>query len=264
MTPSPRLVLDKLSLPRDGPFATALSAIDLSVNAGEVIGIAGVAGNGQSELFAALSGERLSARPDMILLDGRPVGRLGVNGRRRLGAAFVPEERIGHGAVPGFPLSENVVLTRHATKEAISNGFLIDRDAARAVEERVGERFDVRRSEPDPKASALSGGNLQKFVVGREIDRAPGILVWGVDAGAARTIRQALVDLARAGSAVLMISQDLDEIFEIADRVAVLSHGRLSPAYPAESMTADQIGLLMGGVHHEHDGLEPTEAHHAA
>ena len=108
----------------------------------------------------------------------------------------------------------------------------------------------------DPKASALSGGNLQKFVMGREIDRAPGVLVvnqptWGVDAGAARTIRQALVDLARAGSAVLMISQDLDEIFEIADRIAVLSDGRLSPAFPAESMTADQIGLLMGGVHHE-------------
>jgi simple sugar transport system ATP-binding protein len=239
------------------------------VNAGEVVGIAGVAGNGQPELFAALSGERLAARPDMIMLDGRPVGRIGVNARRRLGAAFVPEERIGHGAVPDFRLSDNVVLTRHATREAISNGFLIDRDAARAVEERVSERFDVRRAAPDPKASALSGGNLQKFVVGREIDRAPGILVvnqptWGVDAGAARTIRQALVDLARAGSAVLMISQDLDEIFEIADRIAVLSSGRLSQPRPAEAMTADDIGLLMGGVHHEHDGLRAAEAHHAA
>jgi simple sugar transport system ATP-binding protein len=127
----------------------------------------------------------------------------------------------------------------------------------------------VRRAAPDPKASALSGGNLQKFVVGREIDRAPGILVvnqptWGVDAGAARTIRQALVDLARAGSAVLMISQDLDEIFEIADRIAVLSSGRLSQPRPAEAMTADDIGLLMGGVHHEHDGLRAAEAHHAA
>ena len=135
------------------------------------------------------------------------------------------------------------------------------------VEERVGERFDVRRSGADPKASALSGGNLQKFIMGREIDRTPGILVvsqptWGVDAGAARTIRQALVDLARAGSAVLMISQDLDEIFEISDRIAVLSDGRLSPAFPAETMTADQIGLLMGGVHHGHDGTA-GEAHHA-
>jgi simple sugar transport system ATP-binding protein len=264
----PRLELRKLSLPADGPFATALSDIDLAVHGGEIVGIAGVAGNGQQEFFAAVSGERPVAREEMILIDGRPVGRQGVNTRRRLGAAFAPEERIGHAAVPAFSLSENVVLTRHATDAGISRGIVIDRGAARGVEARVGERFDVRRSGPDPKASALSGGNLQKFIVGREIDRAPGILVvnqptWGVDAGAARTIRQALVDLARSGSAVLMISQDLDEIFEIADRVAVLSNGRLSPAFPAETMTADQVGLLMGGVHHEHDGIAAAEHAHA-
>jgi ABC-type uncharacterized transport system ATPase subunit len=170
--------------------------------------------------------------------------------------------------VPGFRLSENVVLTRHGTGEGVSRAYVIDRGAARKVEERVGERFDVRKSSNDPKASALSGGNLQKFVVGREIDRSPELLVvnqptWGVDAGAARTIRQALVDLARGGSAVLMISQDLDEIFEIADRIAVLSDGKLSPAYPAETMTADQIGLLMGGVHHSHSGIS-AEAQHGA
>jgi simple sugar transport system ATP-binding protein len=266
---APRLVLSKLSLPLDGPFATPLSEIDLTVRGGEVVGIAGVAGNGQTELFAAISGERRVARDDMITIDGKPVGRRRVNARRRLGAAFVPEERIGHGAVPGMRLSENVVLTRHGTGERITRNTIVDRGAARKIEARVGDRFDVRRSGRDPKASALSGGNLQKFVVGREIDRAPGILVvnqptWGVDAGAARTIRQALVDLARGGSAVLMISQDLDEIFEIADRVAVLSGGRLSPLYAAKDMTADRIGLLMGGVHHEHDGLARAEASHAA
>jgi simple sugar transport system ATP-binding protein len=264
-----RLVLKQLSLPADNPFATALAGIDVAVNAGEVVGIAGVAGNGQQELFDAISGERLVADDAMITMDGRPVGRRGVNDRRRMGAAFVPEERIGHGAVPGLRLSDNVVLTRHGTGEQIARAYIIDRGAARRVEERVGERFDVRRSGVDPKASALSGGNLQKFIMGREIDRTPGILVvsqptWGVDAGAAHTIRQALVDLARAGSAVLMISQDLDEIFEIADRIAVLSDGRLSPAFSAEAMTADQIGLLMGGIHHGHDGTVPTEAHHAA
>jgi general nucleoside transport system ATP-binding protein len=265
----PRLVLSKLSLAADNPFATALADINLTVHAGEVVGIAGVAGNGQQEFFDALSGERLVPGASMIVIDGAPVGHRGVNDRRRLSAAFVPEERIGHGAVPGFRLSENVVLTRHGTGEEIARAHVLNRGAARAVEQRVGERFDVRRSGPDPKASALSGGNLQKFIMGREIDRTPGILVvnqptWGVDAGAARTIRQALVDLARAGSAVLMISQDLDEIFEIADRIAVLSEGRLSPAYPAETMTSDQIGLLMGGVHEEHAGLAPEEAHHAS
>ena len=266
--PKPRLVLDKLSLPTDNPFATALADIELTVNAGEVVGIAGVAGNGQAELFDALSGERPLARDDMIVIDGRPMGRAGVNARRRLGAAFVPEERIGHGAVPSFRLSENVVLTRHGTGEAIAR-YVIDRGAARSVETRVGERFDVRRSGPDPKASALSGGNLQKFIMGREIDRTPGSLVvnqptWGVDAGAARTIRQALVDLARGGAAVLIISQDLDEIFEIADRVAVLSEGRLSEAYPTETLTAEKVGLLMGGVHDEHSGLAPEESRHAS
>jgi simple sugar transport system ATP-binding protein len=266
VTKKARLVLNNLSLPADNPFATALSDIDLAVNAGEIVGIAGVAGNGQQELFDALSGERAVPDETMIGIDGKPVGRSGVNQRRRMGAAFVPEERIGHGAVPGFRLSENVILTRHGTGEEIARSFVIDRGAARKVEARVGERFDVRKSGSDPKASALSGGNLQKFIMGREIDRSPGILVvnqptWGVDAGAARTIRQALVDLARQGSAVLMISQDLDEIFEIADRIAVLSEGRLSPAYPAETMTADQIGLLMGGVHHSHDGLADGTQH---
>jgi simple sugar transport system ATP-binding protein len=265
----PRLVLRGLSLPADGPFSTPLADIELTVNAGEVIGVAGVAGNGQQEFFAALSGERLVPRPDMILIDGHPAGRDGVNDRRRIGAAFVPEERIGHGAVPGFRLSDNVVLTRHATDHAIQSGFGIDRGAARQIEERVGDRFDVRRSSPDPKASALSGGNLQKFIMGREIDRTPGILIvnqptWGVDAGAARTIRQALVDLARAGSAVIVISQDLDEIFEISDNVAVLSDGRLSRLYPAEQLTADKIGLLMGGVHHDHDGTESRATPNAA
>ena len=265
---APRLVLNRLSMPADGPFATTLADIDLSLNAGEIVGIAGVAGNGQGELFQAISGERLVARDDMIAIDGRPVGRRGVNQRRSLGAAFVPEERMGHGAVPAMHLSENVVLTRHATDAGIRHGWLIDRGRAREVEERVGERFDVRRTGADPRASSLSGGNLQKFIMGREIDRDPGIVVvnqptWGVDAGAAHTIRQALVDLAKAGSAILVISQDLDEIFAIADRIGVLSEGELSPLYDAESMTADRIGMLMGGIHHDHDGTQ-SEAGDAA
>ena len=132
-----------------------------------------------------------------------------------------------------------------------------------AMSERVSKAFDVRKGKPDPEARALSGGNLQKFVIGRELDRKPPVLVvnqptWGVDAGAAATIRQALVDLARAGSAVLVISQDLDEIFEIADRIAVISRGQLSEAYPAAEMTAEKIGLLMAGAH------EVREERHAA
>jgi simple sugar transport system ATP-binding protein len=258
-----RLRLNQLSLPADGPFGVALKNISLDVKGGEVVAIAGVAGNGQSELFDALSGERLLARADMLVIDGHPSGRDGVSKRRMRGAAFVPEERLGHGAVPAFRLSENVVLTRHSSDGGLVSRGVVQRRDALDVSERVIKTFDVRKGKPDPEARALSGGNLQKFVIGRELDRSPGIMVvnqptWGVDAGAAATIRQAIVDLAVAGSAVLVISQDLDEIFEIAGRIAVISRGQLSEAYPATELTAEQIGLLMAGAHELH------EVHHAA
>jgi ABC-type uncharacterized transport system ATPase subunit len=248
-----RLAVTGLTLPRPHPFATALDDISLEVRAGEIVSIAGVAGNGQDELFDALSGERRAATGGAIRIDGVDVGRRGVNARRRLDAAFVPEERLGHGAVPRFRLSENVVLTRHATREGIVSSGIVRFGAARSVVGKVTREFDVRKGTPDPEASALSGGNLQKFVVGREFDRQPGVFVvcqptWGVDAGAATTIRQALIDLARNGSAVLVISQDLDEILEISDRVAVISKGRLSSPRDAHGITREEIGLLMGGA----------------
>ncbi|WP_181702838.1 ABC transporter ATP-binding protein [Chthonobacter albigriseus] len=249
---APRLILKALSLPATSAFGVPLHAIDLSVAGGEIVAIAGVAGNGQSELFDAISGEREAPQDGMVTIDGQPVGAHGVNVRRRLGAAFVPEERLGHGAVPGLKLSENVVLTRHGTGEGIASGGFTRFGLAGKIVEAVTHRFDVRKGPPDPEARSLSGGNLQKFVVGREVDRTPGVLVvaqptWGVDAGAAAVIRQALVDLARAGSAVLVISQDLDEIFEVADRIAVISRGHLSAPKPAEAMSREEIGLLMAG-----------------
>jgi simple sugar transport system ATP-binding protein len=223
-----RLALIGLNLPADGPFAVELRNISLAVKSGEVVAIAGVAGNGQSELFDAVSGERALASAAMVTIDGQAMGHDGVNTRRKAGAAFVPEERLGHGAVPGLPLSQNVVLTRHSTDQSLVKSGMVSSTGAEGVSARVIKEFDVRKGKPDPEARALSGGNLQKFVVGRELDRKPGVLVvnqptWGVDAGASATIRQAIVDLARQGSAVLVISQDLDEIFEIADRIAVIS-----------------------------------------
>ncbi len=252
-----RLELKHLSLPPAGPFSVPLVEIDLAVRGGEVVAIAGVAGNGQGELFDALSGERPLHDRGALVIDGHEAGRMSVGARRRLGAAFVPEERLGHAAVPGLKLSENVVLTRHGEHHVVRGGFL--KGGARAIADRVVESFDVRKSHRDPEARSLSGGNLQKFVVGREIDRQPGVLVvsqptWGVDAGASADIRQALVDLARAGSAVLVISQDLDEIFEVADRIAVVSRGRLSAPVPAATTSRDDIGLLMGGIGHGGEG----------
>jgi general nucleoside transport system ATP-binding protein len=247
-----RLQLKALDLPTDGPFSTTLRNVSLDVYAGEVVAIAGVAGNGQAELFDAISGERLVEREDMVAINGHAMGRRDVNDRRQLQVAFVPEERLGHGAVPDFKLSDNVVLSRHAADDALVQKGMLRKSGAARVSRRVIEAFDVRKNRNDPAARTLSGGNLQKFLIGRELDSKPNILVvsqptWGVDAGAAATIRQALVDLARTGAAVLVISQDLDEIFEIADRVAVISRGELSEAYPATTLTAERIGLLMAG-----------------
>lgn len=154
-------------------------------------------------------------------------------------------------------LTDNLFLSRYKTDaRAFLRGGklkLIAESALRSATKRIIERMDVRKSAENPAASALSGGNLQKFIIGRELDRAPSVMVvnqptWGVDAGAAAHIRQALVDLARSGSAVLVISQDLDELLEISDRIAVMNHGRLSDPIPIADVTLEKIGLLMGGM----------------
>jgi simple sugar transport system ATP-binding protein len=199
-----------------------------------------------------LSGERLASASGAIVIDGAAAGGLGVTERRRMGVAFVPEERLGHGTAPRMKLSENALLTGHAASGMVKYGF-VDKPATLATVDRTTKSFDVRKAKRDPEAVSLSGGNLQKFVVGREILREPGVLVvsqptWGVDAGAAATIRQALIDLAARGTAVLIISQDLDELAEIADRIAVMFHGRLSPPLRAVEATRETLGLLMGGA----------------
>ncbi|KPF43775.1 ABC transporter ATP-binding protein [Rhizobium sp. AAP43] len=261
-----QLEVKALSVNPRSPFAMPLKSINLRVRTGEILAIAGVAGNGQSELFDALSGEYPVPENDAIQLRGRSVGELGINERRLMGAGFVPEERHGHAAVPALSLSENLVLSRNASDRLayLAGGGLglIRHGLVQQATRRICEMMDVRKSGDDPAAGSLSGGNLQKFIVGRELDRQPSVLIvnqptWGVDAGAASRIRQALVDLARSGSAVVVISQDLDEIFEVASTIAAISEGRLSAAYPASDMTRERIGVLMGGLH----GLESGHAH---
>ena len=260
----PRLVVNDLCSKPDDPHGTALQHIALELKGGEILGIAGVAGNGQDEFFAMLSGERRLPDPATIVIDGHGAAHLSITARRKLGAAFVPEERLGHGTAPRMRLSENALLTGHATTSMVRHGF-INTSATLATVDKATEVFDVRKAKRDPEAASLSGGNLQKFIVGREILKKPGVLVvsqptWGVDAGAAAIIRQALLDLAAEGAAVMVISQDLDELLEISDRIAVMFHGRLSASLPTAQADRESIGLLMGGSE-----IDPSrEAAHAA
>jgi len=260
---APRLVVRDLSLVPDDPHGIRLDGISLEVPAGEILGVAGVAGNGQDELFAALSGEVLSQRADVIRIDGRDVGRRDITDRRRMGAAFIPEERLGHATAPRFKLSDNALISGHAAGPMVRRGF-IDRGQMLAYVDRITKSYDVRKGKRDPEAVSLSGGNLQKYVVGREILREPKLLIvsqptWGVDAGAAAAIRQAIVDLAARGAAVLVMSQDLDELYEISDRLVVMFHGKLSAPRVTRRADRGEIGLLMAGV-----GMKAKEAAHAA
>ena len=250
-----RLEVEGLDVPGAPPFGTSLRGISFAAHAGEILGIAGVAGNGQEELLTALSGERRANAAGAIRLDGEPIGFTEAGTRRAAGLACVPEERNGHAAVPDFSLADNAVLTaRHRLPLAPSG--LISPGAVGAYVREIIARFGVRTTGPGALARSLSGGNLQKFIMGREIGQRPDVLVvsqptWGVDAGAAATIRQALVDLAAQGSAIVVISQDLDELLELADRLCVMNEGRLSPARPVSGLRLEEIGLLMGGVHGE-------------
>ena len=241
-----------LSLPPATRFGTSLKNITLSVKQGEILGIGGVAGNGQDELLAALSGEMRSAA-GAVRLFGTPVGGLGPEARRKRGLLSAPEERLGHAAAPDMSLTENAFLTSKDREGLIRHGFVGWR-AAQGFAAKIISGFDVRTPGPETAARALSGGNLQKFVIGREMLQRPEVLVvnqptWGVDAAAAAAIRQALLDLTAKGAAVICISQDLDELMEISDSFAALNEGRLSDIRPAQGLSVEEIGLMMGGAH---------------
>ena len=252
--PAGETVLRVQGLSRQGETERSITLRDISfeVRAGEVFGIAGVAGNGQSELMENLSGEELCASDKMIQLDGRAVGNLGITARRNLGIAVVPEERLQHGMITRMSLVENTFLGDHK-RYKLSNGRFLNYANARQHAQRIAENFDVRHAGLNNDAGSLSGGNQQKFLVGREIIQNPRVLLasqptWGIDAGSQRAIHQSLLDLAASGTAVLIISPDLDELLTLCDRIAVIFAGRLSESRAVTDLTAETIGLLMGGA----------------
>lgn len=239
-----------LSMSATSQFSVSLKDISFDIRSSEILGIGGVAGNGQEELVSALCGER-QAEAGIIWLEGRDVINHGPNERRSLGLLTAPEERLGHAAAPDMSLTENVLLSARV-RERLDLGGFVKRESTGNFARAIISRFGVKATGAEQAARSLSGGNLQKFVIGREVMQKPRVLVvnqptWGVDAAAASAIRDALRTLADEGSAILIVSQDLDELMEMADTIAILADGRLSEPVPTRSISIHAIGEMMEG-----------------
>ncbi|RTE65064.1 ABC transporter ATP-binding protein [Amphritea opalescens] len=247
---SPLLSVHDLNLNSPDPFGVQLKHINLTVNAGEIVGIAGVAGNGQEELLASLSGEQRCKDNKTITFADTPVGKLSPDKRREWGLAFVPEERLGRGAVPEMSLTENALLTGFLTG-LVQNGMVAWKKAEAFADDIIAQ-YKVKTPSRQAQADSLSGGNLQKFIIGREIMQNPRILIaahptWGVDIGAATAIHKALINLRDQGAAILVVSEDIDELFLISDRIGAICDGALSPIKPTPESSIPELGRMMAG-----------------
>ena len=245
-----------------GHHVTGLTDVKLAVRSDEIVGIAGISGNGQSRLLGVCMGE-LRQNKGSVTLFGETIDDLDPAQRRAKGLRYVPEQRLGHGSVPEFSLVNNTLLTGD---DFHSHGF-IKLDEAEKFTELVIDRFHVRPPMPKAAARSFSGGNLQKYIVGREILSSPGVLIidqptWGVDVGAATVIRNSLMRLRSEGAGILVVSEEIDELFAICDRIAVMYRGCMSPAIPVSSITTEELGRWMAGLwvgspfRHEHDGAK--------
>ena len=239
-----------LNLAAKHPFGTSLKNVNFELLKGEILGIAGVAGNGQEELMSIISGEDNRTLKGVFTLDDQDLGTLSAGARRRNGLAYVPEERLGRGAVPEMSLSENTLLTH--SRGFVKSG-LVNWKAVKDYAKKLISDYSVKCHGEFAEAKSLSGGNLQKFIMGREIGQKPKVLIcahptWGVDVGAALAIHQALLALRDQGAAILLISEDIDELFLLADRMAAVCDGHLSPVVRTEETSIDQIGQWMAGT----------------
>ena len=253
-TVTDRVVLQLMGVRLAGSVAggrDVLSNIDLTIHAGEVLGIAGVEGNGQAELVDAIMGIRPIAG-GTIELAGKDIGRLSTSARREAGVGFIPEDRQRQGLILEGSLWENRILG-HQTRRPSARGFLLDRGAAKADTRRIVETFDVRTPGIDVTAASLSGGNQQKLIVGREMSEEPVLLIAshptrGVDVGAQAAIWEHLRNARAAGLAVLLISADLEELIGMSDRLTVILRGELAGTYDPRTVTTEQLGAAMTGA----------------
>ncbi|WP_419812786.1 ABC transporter ATP-binding protein [Bacterioplanoides sp.] len=243
------LSIRELDFKSDDPFATSLKNLNLEVKSGEILGIAGVAGNGQEELLNLISGEE-TCNANQVFFANQAVGNLGPEKRRLAGLGFVPEERLGRGAVPDMSLEDNGLLTGY--QGDLTNKGWINKSKVKAFAEKIIDQFNVKTAGSHAQAKSLSGGNLQKFIIGREMLQNPKLLVcshptWGVDIGAAILIRHALIELRDKGAAILVVSEDIDELYSISDRICAICDGRLSPVANTDDVSINQLGLWMAG-----------------
>ncbi len=244
------ITVESLTLPSDGA-RPLLEDISFVIHRGEVLGIAGVEGNGQAELVEAIMGMRPAATGTVTLVD-RDLSTLSTRVRREAGIGYIPEDRQRHGLLLDAPLWENRVLG-HQTREPNVNGIFIDKRAARADTKRIIEEYDVRTPGPDVLARALSGGNQQKLIVGREMSGEPILLIAahptrGVDVGAQAAIWDQIKLARREGLAVLLISADLDELIGLSDRIEVILRGKLVGEFDPGEVTPEQLGSAMTGA----------------
>ncbi|MGH3109821.1 MAG: ABC transporter ATP-binding protein [Gaiellaceae bacterium] len=229
---------------------SALSGIDLEVREGEIVGIAGVAGNGQRALAEVVVGLR-DLRAGRVLFEGKDVSRWGIRRRIEAGIGYCPEDRLRHGVAPSLSVQDNLIAKSYG-KAPVAGGFMLDVRVARAHAQELAARFDIRTADLDAPVASLSGGNLQKVVLAREISANPRLLVAaqptrGLDLGAAEATRTLLLEQRDAGRAVLVISEELDELIVLSDRIAVIYEGRITGTFPAHRADEEEIGLLMAG-----------------
>ena len=242
------LQIKNLSIKSRNSFGTNLKNISCEVNQGEILGIGGVAGSGQDELLLALTGET-KVKKNILFYKDRDIGSLNPQERREIGLLTAPEERLGHAAAPDMTLIENCLITAQKNRKLIERGWIKFTKAAQ-VANNIMKTFDVRADNSSSLAKTLSGGNLQKFLIGRELSQNPDLIIvnqptWGVDAAAAGFIRQALLDLVSRGTAAIIISQDLDELIEISDRFTALVNGSISIPKVTSKLTVSEIGLML-------------------
>jgi simple sugar transport system ATP-binding protein len=248
-----RLQLDRVSCGSDRG-TPGLRDVSLEVYSGEILGIAGVSGNGQRELAETITGLRKSTG-GRVLLEGENVTGFAPGDLTDRMLSYIPEERMRDGMIKNFTVAENMILREHHKQPFSRSGFLNLRDISNHTDELI-QKFHVKTPSRDTPAKNLSGGNIQKVVLARELSRHPRVILAaqptrGLDIGATEYVREQLLEQRRQGAAIMLISEDLDEILALSDRIAVIYEGQIMDIVPRESATPEKLGLLMAGVHPE-------------